>query len=274
MFRRTVSFLFAGIPLCVATLEAQAVRLSESDGLKSPPASRRVSSPREPKAFGEGIQQRMIAAAEFVPELSNYSFLNSYGTEIRPTAGGFQRFAAPLDLPAGAIIEEILLLVDDADAALDITGQFVFSAHAASGVGACDSGWIEADWTSTSAGIDGRGIVVLQDDEPYVVRSRAAYPPGCPENHLLYGLAVSLQSMSHSLAGAVVRWHRSVSPAPAAATFGDVPTDHPLFQFVEALAASGITAGCGGGNYCPGNPLTRGQMAVFLSIALGLHWPL
>jgi hypothetical protein len=63
-----------------------------------------------------------------------------------------------------------------------------------------------------------------------------------------------------------------VSPAPATATFGDVPTPHPFFQFVEALVASGITAGCGGGNYCPDAPLTRGQMAVFLSKALGLHF--
>ena len=63
-----------------------------------------------------------------------------------------------------------------------------------------------------------------------------------------------------------------VSPAPAQATFNDVPTGHPFFQFVEALVASGITAGCGNGNYCPDNPVTRGQMAVFIAKALGLHW--
>jgi hypothetical protein len=56
------------------------------------------------------------------------------------------------------------------------------------------------------------------------------------------------------------------------ASFGDVPTNHPFFPFVEALVASGITAGSGGGNYCPDAPLTRGQMAVFLAIALGLHF--
>jgi hypothetical protein len=70
-----------------------------------------------------------------------------------------------------------------------------------------------------------------------------------------------------------IETHLQVSPAPASATFGDVPTGHPFFQFVEALVASGITAGCGGGNYCPEDPVTRGQMAVFLSAALGLHWP-
>jgi hypothetical protein len=70
-----------------------------------------------------------------------------------------------------------------------------------------------------------------------------------------------------------VRYKLQVSPAPASATFADVPTSHPFFQFVEALAASGITAGCGGGNFCPDAPITRGQMAVFLAAALGLHFP-
>ena len=68
-------------------------------------------------------------------------------------------------------------------------------------------------------------------------------------------------------------WHPTVSPAPAEPTFNDVPTGHPFFRFVEALAASGITAGCGGPLFCIDGSLTRGQMAVFLAKALGLHWP-
>lgn len=68
-------------------------------------------------------------------------------------------------------------------------------------------------------------------------------------------------------------FRREISPAPATATFLDVPTGHPFFQFIEALVDPGITAGCGAGNYCPDAPLTRGQMAVFLAKALGLHWP-
>ena len=78
---------------------------------------------------------------------------------------------------------------------------------------------------------------------------------------------------SDSFDGFQISFHRIVSPAPGVATFNDVPTNHPFFQFIEALAASGITGGCGSGNYCPDAPLTRGQMAVFLSKALGLHWP-
>jgi competence protein ComEC len=51
-----------------------------------------------------------------------------------------------------------------------------------------------------------------------------------------------------------------------------VPTNHWAFRYIEALADSGITGGCGGGNFCPDDPLNRGQMAVFLSAALGLYW--
>jgi S-layer family protein len=79
---------------------------------------------------------------------------------------------------------------------------------------------------------------------------------------------------SVSFRGAEVRYHRKVSPAPANASFpNDVPTNHPQFRFVEALAASGVTGGCGAGAFCPDTPVTRGQMAVFLAVALGLHFP-
>jgi S-layer family protein len=64
-----------------------------------------------------------------------------------------------------------------------------------------------------------------------------------------------------------------VSGAPAVATFpNDVPTTHPFFKFVEALARAGITGGCAPGSFCPDNPVTRGQMAVFLATALGMHF--
>ncbi|HEY7369631.1 MAG TPA: S-layer homology domain-containing protein, partial [Thermoanaerobaculia bacterium] len=73
-----------------------------------------------------------------------------------------------------------------------------------------------------------------------------------------------------------VSYRLQVSPAPAVATFADVPTTHPFFRFIEALADAGITGGCTPApspNFCPDAPLTRGQMAVFLAAALGLHFP-
>ena len=78
---------------------------------------------------------------------------------------------------------------------------------------------------------------------------------------------------TQAFAGVNLYYRLQVSPAPPTSDFNDVSTSSPQFQFIEALYASGITAGCGGGNYCPDTPLTRGQMAVFLAKALGLQWP-
>jgi len=54
-------------------------------------------------------------------------------------------------------------------------------------------------------------------------------------------------------------------PPPATGTvFADVAPDDFAAAWIEALAAAGITGGCGGGDYCPGNPVSRAQMGVFL----------
>ena len=47
--------------------------------------------------------------------------------------------------------------------------------------------------------------------------------------------------------------------------FADVPASSPFCRWVEELARRGVVTGCGGGNYCPTNPVTREQMGVFLS---------
>jgi S-layer homology domain len=53
--------------------------------------------------------------------------------------------------------------------------------------------------------------------------------------------------------------------------FGDVlPTDSGC-RFIHYIYANGVTAGCGGGNYCPASNVTRWQMAVFLVNAF--HMP-
>ncbi len=52
-----------------------------------------------------------------------------------------------------------------------------------------------------------------------------------------------------------------------------MPTSHFAAGFIERLAQLGITAGCGGGNYCPDDPVTRAQMAVFIVVAWNLPLP-
>ncbi len=85
----------------------------------------------------------------------------------------------------------------------------------------------------------------------------AAY---CPEQPLSRAqMAVLLLMAEHGPA--------YVPPASTGSVFTDVPVDHWAGDFIEALAAEGITAGCGGGKYCPDNPITRAEMAVFLLVA-------
>jgi S-layer family protein len=93
-------------------------------------------------------------------------------------------------------------------------------------------------------------------------------------NNQLYLIGrIDKQDGTQAFAGVNLYYRLQVSPAPPTPDFNDVPASSPQFQFIEALYASGITAGCGSGNFCPNAPLTRGQMAVFLAKALGLQWP-
>ena len=56
----------------------------------------------------------------------------------------------------------------------------------------------------------------------------------------------------------------SYAPPACTGAFPDVPCPSLFADWIEQLAAEGVTAGCGGGLYCPDNSVTRRQMAVFL----------
>ena len=62
-------------------------------------------------------------------------------------------------------------------------------------------------------------------------------------------------------------------PPPACTgVFDDVPCPSQFADYVEAIYAEGITAGCGGGDYCPNASITNAQMAVFLVKAFSLPY--
>ena len=51
--------------------------------------------------------------------------------------------------------------------------------------------------------------------------------------------------------------------------FLDVPSNDLFYTDIGKLASRGVTLGCGNGNYCPNDPVTREQMAAFIMRALG-----
>ena len=83
----------------------------------------------------------------------------------------------------------------------------------------------------------------------------------CPENTVTRAqMAVFLLKAMHG---------SSYFPPNVSATFGDT-SGHWAEDWIEQLAAEGITSGCAAGLYCPENPVTRDQMAVFLVKAFNL----
>ncbi len=57
-------------------------------------------------------------------------------------------------------------------------------------------------------------------------------------------------------------------PACTTQVFNDVPCTSGFAPWINELARRGVTTGCGGGNYCPNDPVTRAQMSVFLLVTL------
>ncbi len=209
-----------------------------------------------PKAFGtDSYSITKVSATAFYPSTSSYGYATTGSIGRMGDLNQLEDFYAAVDLPAGVIIDYVglnsttdvpfalgaALYARTKDGTLTTLTTFSSTVH----------GW-DTEFNATPMGylwygLTGQGLIlhVQQADVP------------------------TLQAFGW----VEVWWRRVVSPPPPSPSFNDVPMDHPLFQYIEALAASGITGGCGNNNYCPNSPLTRGQMAVFLSKALGLHWP-
>ncbi|HWZ86148.1 MAG TPA: S-layer homology domain-containing protein, partial [Thermoanaerobaculia bacterium] len=61
-------------------------------------------------------------------------------------------------------------------------------------------------------------------------------------------------------------------PACSSSPFPDVACPSAFANWIKQLVTESITGGCAGGDYCPGSPVTRAQMAVFLTKTFNLIW--
>jgi hypothetical protein len=216
-----------------------------------------------------------IPSEAFMPRDSTtgYSSGLSGSTRYSTTCTGGLCFAAPLHLPSGAKIVYLELDYLDESGTDYVIGSLVrcdqvgetCDSHPAAGAGPGDC--LVPGQICSGAGYGGGHNIQGADLTP-----DALTVDNLNDSYRLYA-GTSTTGSTEEISGMIVGYVLQVSPPPGSPTFGDVPPSHPFFQFIEALAASGITGGCGGGNYCPDNPLTRGQMAVFLAKALGLQWP-
>ncbi|MFL6264287.1 MAG: ELWxxDGT repeat protein [Thermoanaerobaculia bacterium] len=102
--------------------------------------------------------------------------------------------------------------------------------------------------------------------------ARDGVTAGCGGGRFCPDLPLTRAEMAVLLLGA--RYGSGFVPPPVTGTvFTDVPPDYWAARWIERLAAEGVTAGCGGGSYCPERTITRAEMAVFLVRMFGLPLP-
>ena len=260
----------------ILTLFGAAV-LSSSLTAQTPPvaaigavAPRPMRPTAQPKTYGTTQSSYYVVdASELSPASSavQYGAINNAQLRYLTNVTGLN-LMAPLRLPAGAHVTSIAIDFFDASASGEIQASFLV----------CDPAGDSCAMALGNPGCDDANVTICSGN---------AYAPGYSshsedlsddgitiDSGLRYVLYAGNTTTDGSTAISQIRiaYVLQVSPPPATASFNDVPTSDPAFQFVEAVYASGITAGCGGGNYCPDQPITRRQMAVFLAKALGLQW--
>lgn len=93
---------------------------------------------------------------------------------------------------------------------------------------------------------------------------------GCGNGNYCPATAVTRDQMAVFLLR--VKHGSSYVPPDATGVFEDVPPNYWAADWIEQLAAEGITSGCSESPklYCPTTPVTRDQMAVFLVMNFSL----
>jgi hypothetical protein len=221
-------------------------------------------APSTPKYGTLAPTSVIVGATDLLPPHSfvGYATFNDDGIFRYETAEVNADWLYAVPLPNGAIIDSVQMYACDTSS----TGQVVVVLRRSDPPG--------SDWEFVTP-VVGTGLAETPGCASFSVTPTTSPLVVDNANHTYQiNMAFGGDASSAVRVGSFrVIYRLQVSPAPAVATFSDVPTGHPFFRFVEALAAAGITGGCGGGQYCPDTAVTRGQMAVFLSIALGLHFP-
>jgi hypothetical protein len=218
-------------------------------------------------AWGTQNGVRWIPAVQFTGRLTSTApALTYYGPHFyyAPGVAGTARYFAPLDLEPGLYVYQIWCLYYDDST----TNNLRFSLQKGiSNYSTGSASYTENGVTSTSGATAGVQAIMLSGLTPFTYR---VYDGNFTT--WAYYLTADVAADT-SFAGCRVWYNRQVAPGPATATFTDVPTSSPYFKYVEAFYASGVIAGCGGGNYCPNAGVTRGQLAIFLGATLGMGYP-
>jgi hypothetical protein len=259
--------------IAIASIGAALLTARAAAGEESKPTVHETIRRMHDEWIAAGKPRPVTAAPKFgidsieTVNVHAYQFQANTSTDlIMDDGNGYRYFgapavpymAAPVTLPTGAVIDTVV-----ASYCSESDGDLVFTLFDNGQAGAGNV--LIGSPVYSQAGC-GTTIMGGFGGQPYVAAA------GHPLYLVVYFAGGGTEGAT-KFNDVAIDFYRSVSPAPAQASFADVPTNDFGFQYVEALASSGITGGCGGGNYCPDLPVTRRQMAIFIAKALGLHWP-
>jgi S-layer homology domain len=223
-----------------------------------PPGATVVGRP-EPAGYGT-VEETSHTLQAFGFELfrSTETFDGFANSRYCTSASGNCFFEGPLLLPAGAAIQRIELEACDSSA----TAQVQVTLYRITNPSGSFS--VLADFGTGAAATPGCNFF-SQD---------LAAVETVDNGNFTYIVQVLIDGTTTATRFQAVRvfYRLQVSPPPGTATFNDVPTSSPWFPYVEALVSAGVTGGCAPNLYCPNDPITRGQMSVFLAKALGLQF--
>ncbi len=229
---------------------------------------------------GLGTQFAFYAPTRFVPvaEGSAAACPMKYGTGYYTnacTGSGYSMYVAQLDLPEGADVTAMsawyydnspfnqleIYVAQKTQPFSSSTGGLPGYAYRAYGL-YYNSGAPTADGVPHTSNTAASSLFTFSSINPSASKYNS------------YELIVYLPQNDANVgfAGAMISYRRQIAPPPKVASFDDIPTTHPFFNEIEQLKKSGITLGCGNNQFCPDSPVTRGQMAAFMTRALGLQW--
>lgn len=93
---------------------------------------------------------------------------------------------------------------------------------------------------------------------------RAGVTAGCSSNPLNFCPTANVTRAEMAVFLVLAATPGFTPPACTTATFADVPCSYWAAPWVEELYRRGMTSGCGGGNYCPGNNVGKAELSVWM----------